>query len=239
MEHGFLDKYAEINSPIQRIEPRIKTLAFILSVFITAYLGKGKELSVLILFLESFILILISKLPLKLYLKRLMLVMPPIIVFSAVYGFENGSFSYYSFSFYTLKAAACFNFIFLLVATTRFESLLKALRFFKTPLIIVSILSFLYRYVFVIQDELERMLRAKDARFSTSDKKINLRLNFNLIGMLFLRSLERSERIYRSMLARGFEVEKVYPPEKGVFKLHDIIAGILIIALSFAAVVVS
>jgi energy-coupling factor transporter transmembrane protein EcfT len=52
----------------------------------------------------------------------------------------------------------------LLTATTQFPDLMHALRHLKVPSILISIISFMYRYLFVLVDEAMRLLRAREAR---------------------------------------------------------------------------
>ena len=52
----------------------------------------------------------------------------------------------------------------LLAFTTPFHDLIDALRELHLPRILVSIISFMYRYIAVLTDEGSRMLRARDAR---------------------------------------------------------------------------
>jgi cobalt/nickel transport system permease protein len=154
VEHGFLDKYADLNGPIHKVDPRVKLFILLAAVAATSFLTETKS-----------------------NIKTL----------------------------YLLLAAAA-----ALLWLTRFENLLKALKFFKVPALGLSLLAFLYRYIFVIQDELERMQRAKDLKLPFADRKLNLKATFYLVGMIFLRSFERSERIYRSMIARGYNPEKMF-----------------------------
>ena len=49
----------------------------------------------------------------------------------------------------------------LLTATTPQIELLRALRAFRVPSIIIMIVSMTYRYLFVLTDEAQRMLRAR------------------------------------------------------------------------------
>ncbi|MCX7831860.1 MAG: cobalt ECF transporter T component CbiQ [Actinobacteria bacterium] len=237
MEHGFLDKYADLKSPVHNIEPRVKLLSLLIVIFVVALLPEGRFSSLLLLSFFSLILILISRIPYGVFIKRSLIVMPPIIALSSVYAFHEGGFDFFRFIFYTLKAMSSFTYVFILVSTTRFDRLLQSLRYFKVPLTIISILSFLYRYVFVFQDELERMLRAKESRMIKSDRKKELKILFNLAGMLFLRSLERSERIYRSMLSRGFKQDLAYVTKFRKLDMKDLTFVFLILILIVSALV--
>ena len=79
------------------------------------------------------------------------------------------------------------------------------------PAIIVSIIGFMYRYLAVLTDEAGRMNRARQARSAAAPQGRSggslgwrARVTGAMVGSLFIRSYERSERIYAAMLARGF-----------------------------------
>ncbi len=100
----------------------------------------------------------------------------------------------------------------LLVATTRFPDLIHALDHLHLPALLVSTIAFLYRYLFVLTDEVLRMTRARQARSALLPGRRGggtvawrARVAGNMVGQLFLRSYERSERIYHAMLARGYQ----------------------------------
>jgi cobalt/nickel transport system permease protein len=78
----------------------------------------------------------------------------------------------------------------------------------------VAIISFMYRYLAVLTGEAARMSRARTARSAArpglrSGGSIGWRASVtgHMVGSLFLRSYERSERIYGAMQARGFDGE--------------------------------
>ncbi|HEX9617339.1 MAG TPA: cobalt ECF transporter T component CbiQ [Anaerolineales bacterium] len=98
----------------------------------------------------------------------------------------------------------------LLAATTHFPDLLHALRHLYVPKMVVAVVAFMYRYLFVLADESTRLLRARDARSPRPEGGGGLsaawraRVAGNMVGQLFLRSFERSDRVYSAMLARGY-----------------------------------
>lgn len=99
----------------------------------------------------------------------------------------------------------------LLTATTPFPDLMHALRHLKIPPVIVAVSSFAYRYLFVLAAEAGRLLRARQARSARlpgqkGGGSIVWRAGVagNMVGQLFLRSYERSDRVYSAMLARGY-----------------------------------
>jgi cobalt/nickel transport system permease protein len=99
----------------------------------------------------------------------------------------------------------------LLTATTEFPDLIHALRHLKIPGVLVAIISFMYRYLFVLLEEVRRLITARTARSARGQNgppgislRNNLRISGSMVGQLFLRSVERSERIYQAMLSRGY-----------------------------------
>jgi cobalt/nickel transport system permease protein len=99
----------------------------------------------------------------------------------------------------------------LLVATTQFPDLIHAFEHLRVPRILTTIVAFLYRYMFVLTDEVFRLLRAREARSAGlpghrqgGSLTWRAEVTGNMAGQLFLRSYERSNRIHNAMLARGY-----------------------------------
>lgn len=93
----------------------------------------------------------------------------------------------------------------LLVMTTPFRSVLVAMRRLGVPVTLVATLQFMYRYLFVLTDELDRMVQARRARTFRRAGRLDWGLLTGLLGVLFLRSYERGERVHAAMLARGWD----------------------------------
>jgi len=99
----------------------------------------------------------------------------------------------------------------LLTFTTPFHDLVDGLRALRMPRIIVSTISFMYRYLAVLSDEAGRMMRARASRSAEIDGHgggtvvWRMRVVGGMVGSLFLRSYERSERVYAAMQSRGFQ----------------------------------
>jgi len=100
----------------------------------------------------------------------------------------------------------------LLVSVTQFPDLIHGLEHLRVPKILTTVLAFLYRYLFVLTDEVLRLSRARQARSAGApgrqagrDVTWRARVTGNMAGQLFLRSYERSDRIYQAMLARGYQ----------------------------------
>jgi cobalt/nickel transport system permease protein len=69
---------------------------------------------------------------------------------------------------------------------------------------LVEVIALMYRYIFVLIDEAERMQRARVSRTFVKQKTLFWKNQGSIIGQLFVRSYERGERIYSAMRARGF-----------------------------------
>jgi cobalt/nickel transport system permease protein len=98
----------------------------------------------------------------------------------------------------------------LLVATTQFPDMMHALRHLRVPSLLVAVISFMYGYLFVLADEVMRLLRARDSRSarltgyrSGGSIPWRARVAGNMAGQLFLRSYERAPA-YNAMLSRGY-----------------------------------
>jgi cobalt/nickel transport system permease protein len=92
----------------------------------------------------------------------------------------------------------------LLNECTPFPDLLHALEHLRVPRLLVVVLGFTHRYAFVVVEEARRMVRARDARAWRGRRLSDAPVIGRMVGALFLRSYERSERIHLAMLARGF-----------------------------------
>jgi cobalt/nickel transport system permease protein len=102
----------------------------------------------------------------------------------------------------------------LLVRLTTLPELLWGLQALRTPTILVTIAGFTYRYLDVLRNEASRLRTARKARSGTiaglpggGSLQWRARVTGWMVGSLMTRSIERSERIYNAMLARGYRGE--------------------------------
>ena len=93
-----------------------------------------------------------------------------------------------------------------LISVVPFDRLLATLRRLGVPAILVAILAFMFRFIFVLWKELDTMRAARRARtFDQAGLVFRWRNAAQMIGMLLIRSLGRSERVYGAMCARGWD----------------------------------
>jgi cobalt/nickel transport system permease protein len=92
------------------------------------------------------------------------------------------------------------------VATMSFVTLGHTLNRLRAPEKIVHLLLLTYRYIFVLEEEYGRLLRAARVRgFRPGTNLHTYRTYAYLIGMLFLRAADRAQRVHRAMRCRGFQ----------------------------------
>lgn len=222
MKHSFLDQYSDRDSPVHRLDPRSKlvaTLAFIAAVALTpsaSWLVYGLYLVIVAT------LILISRVPLLYVIKRSLVIIPFVLLVAIFIPFFKegevaGSYNLGLWQvsvthsglqlLWSILARSWLSILslVLLTSTTSFSSLLKGLEQLRMPRVIVMLLSFMYRYIFLLTDEVMRMKRARDSRNFGGRRLRQIGTTGNMIGTLFIRSYERGERVYAAMVARGFD----------------------------------
>ncbi len=95
--------------------------------------------------------------------------------------------------------------IILLSSTTSFPQLVRGMERLGSPRIFTMLISFMYRYAFILIDEMYRTKRARDSRSFGGKWIWQTKVIGQMIGTLFLRSYHRGERVYLAMLSRGYQ----------------------------------
>lgn len=93
--------------------------------------------------------------------------------------------------------------ILILIESCGFRGTCNALRKLGIPSFLTEQLMFVYRYLSVLLLEALTLRRARESR-GYGRKNFPIKLWATMTGQLFLRTLDRAERINRAMLARGF-----------------------------------
>jgi cobalt/nickel transport system permease protein len=166
-------------------------------------------------FLFPVLLLTLGEIPVLFILKKVMIVSPFAIfigifnpfldtrVIAVISGIPVSA-GWLSFLSILVKFALTVSAALLLIATTSFPGVCHALRRLGFPSLFISQLFFLYRYLFVLMEEAMRIIRARDMR-SFGTRGAGMKVFVRLIGILFLRTVDRAERIYYAMLSRGFQ----------------------------------
>ena len=113
-----------------------------------------------------------------------------------------------------LRSAVALLAVFWLARVLPSNELLRWLSRRGVPAVLVGTLAFMYRYLFVLWDELERMRVARRSRsFGAGGLLFRWQTGIRLIGMLLIRSLDRATRVHRAMLARGWDGQVRFPDD--------------------------
>ncbi len=247
MHHFFIDEYSGLNSVLHRLDPRTKIITFLVFILFTVLTPPEYYLKFLLYLLVLLSLIFISKIPILYVLKRSLIIVPFVILISLFIPFIKegevaGGYSLgkirldmtYSglmvFWNICIKAFLSIVSLIMLSSTTSFPRFLKGLDQLHVPKLIIMILSFMYRYLFVTADELMRMKQAKDSRTINPKRFFEFKTLANLIGNLFIRSYDRGERIYLAMCSRGF-TGRIKTLSTHTFKYSDIFFSFMLILL--------
>jgi cobalt/nickel transport system permease protein len=143
-----------------------------------------------------------SRIPPRFILRRLITLEPLALGIAGLAIFQPGGGKI--FATMVAKTTLCLLTMILLSNTTPFSALLDVMKRARVPAILVSTLALMYRYLFVLADEVQRMRRARASRTFRPGRWWTWRALASVIGQLFVRSVERAERIYAAMTARGW-----------------------------------
>jgi len=240
-----IDRFSHIESSVQRWDPRIKILSLGIFIFVVALL-KTLPVAVASLFI-AIIIIKITNIPFHFVANSIKV----IIVFLAPFFFML-PFSYpgeaafhligLPFAWEGLRLAILiFTKAVTIVLTTnaifgssRFDISMIALQSLKCPKLLVQMILFTYRYIFVFMDEVRRMEKAMRSKGFVMKANMNtLHTMGNFVGALLIRSFERTSRVYSAMLSKGY-VGELHSMVR--FEAHgkDFVKAVLVLMLTFA-----
>ena len=255
MHHTHIDRIASLNSPVHSMDPRAKLVTTLIFIFTVVLTPDGYFASFGLYALVLSMVITMSRVPLKFILLRSLAIMPFALAVSVfvpfittgtevLWEFSAGPFEaqvsdtgFYRFLSMNLRVLICFFATIILVSTTRFGDLMRAAGMLGMPSKIVEVMSFMYRYLFIVIDEAAHMMLARDLRSYKQRRLSMLHATGGIIGALFVRSFEHSERLYMSMLLRGYSGRPVTPAELHLTN-RDVVYSVLFLVaalLGFAA----
>lgn len=203
MEARYLDHYSYLDSPIHRLGAHTKLAIAIAIVFLVLLVPISWYWFHALVWLVLILAGISSRLPVGGVLKRLRWIWLAVIVLSVGRLWQPDG--WYRFVSTLLKSSECLVTMVLLANTTRFSDLLQVISALQAPRILVTTLSLMYRYLFVLSDERNRMLRARRSRTFMGGKWRIWKSQANIITHLFVRCTERATRIHAAMCSRGLQ----------------------------------
>lgn len=243
------EPFAAGKSHLHQMDPRVRVLFAGLYSIVVAL---SRDFQVLIsAIIISSSLVFLAQLSAREVLKRLLavnifivllwLVLP--LTFHGSIAFKLGPLPVYTEGMViaaqiTLKSNAIVMALIALVATMNFSILGYALNWLRMPDKIVHLLLMTYRYVFLIDQEYQRLIRAARMRgFQPGTNLHTYKTYANIVGMLLVRSTLRADRVYKAMLCRGFRRKFYYLHEfasgKREWIFAIIMSGIIIFLIYF------
>lgn len=237
-----IEKLSEEKTCIHNLNPNSKIITTLIFLICVTSMDRYNVTGLFGFIFYPIILIEISNIPKKLLCKRVIVTIP-FCLFAGVSNliFEretafifmgiNITFGLISFISLFIKTVLCVSAVLILVATTKMPDLFYALTKMKVPKIIVTQLLFLYRYIEVILAECKDMYIAYSLR-GNNIKGIKMQHMGVFLGQILLKSFDRAEEIYDSMICKGFD--GIYPinGDDNIFKKKDIFYTIFISAVS-------
>lgn len=242
-----LDSYLPGDSPVHRFDPRVKLVLSLLLILTIVLTPDRAWVAFALLGLVLLSTTVLSRLGLGVIQRRSAVALPfalaaltvvlstpgPVLL---ILPFPGGPWTVtttglFRFGFIVMRSYLSVQAAVLLAATTPFTDLLWAMRALRIPRVLVAVGSFLYRYLFVLADEAQRMMRAREARSAAPDGRggrslaWRARVTGGMAGSLFIRSYERGERIYAAMVARGYDGE-VRTLSASALRSADVVVGV-------------
>jgi cobalt/nickel transport system permease protein len=239
---GHFDTLSYRETVIHRLDPRAKLIATLVFIITVASFPKYEITGLIPFFLFPVMLFSLGDIPVRFIMKKVLLVSS----FAFFIGIFNPlldtkpvailfglpvSGGWISFISIMLKFTLTITSALLLIATTSFPGVCYALQKLGIPEIFISQLLFLYRYIFVLTEEAMRVVRARDMR-SFGKRGRGVKTFVPIAGTLFLRTVERAERIYQAMLSRGF-IGRIHVLNPRGFRAVDAVFLALVITVLY------
>jgi cobalt/nickel transport system permease protein len=220
----FTEEHARTDGWLQSLDARAKIGAFVVLV-LAASLSQSLVVLVL-LYLPILLAARASRLPSDFFVKRVWLGIPlfagivvlPAIFFvqgPALFSIQVGPIlvaptipGIVTFLVFVARVGVCVSLAVLLVMTTPWAQLLKALRALHVPQVFVLVLSMAYRYIFLFLHTANGYFEARRSRIVARTSAREQRTWIaGTVGSLAGRSFKMSNDVYAAMLARGFTGE--------------------------------
>lgn len=203
MRHDFLDRYSRLESPIHHLPAAGKLVAAVALVVATVLVPPPVLLPLAAISLFLLAIAVLSRIPLWFLVRRVLLLEPFVLGVAVLALFQPGGWRL--LVFLVARSTVCLTAMVLLANTTPFADVLRVLKAARVPTLLVTTMSLMYRYVFVLFDEMGRMKRARVSRTFTRRRTRAWQSAASVASELFIRSSERADRIYAAMCARGWK----------------------------------
>ncbi|MCR4999869.1 MAG: cobalt ECF transporter T component CbiQ [Lachnospiraceae bacterium] len=212
-----IDSLAKEDRWMNHIHPLVKLLLNLYYITLAVSFHRYDVEGLLAMFIYPVACFIIGELSLRDALHRLRVVLPVVCivgVFNPIFdhtvvGYVGGVAIWggvVSMITLMLKGILTVFATYILIATTSIEGICYALRLLHVPKMIVTQILLIYRYITVLLAETKRITQAYALR-APGQKGIHYKAWGPLVGQLLLRTMDRADDLYESMLLRGFNGE--------------------------------
>ena len=209
-----MDTIASRDQWVNQIHPLVKFVLTVTYIAMVVSFSKYDLIGLVGMMVYPIAGFILAELSFKDSLKRLRIVIPLVCLIGIINPFfdrvpiqigditvNGGVISMFTLIFkgiFTVLAA------YLLIATTTIEKICYALRLLHLPEIMITQFLLTYRYVTVLLEEVNRITQAYSLR-APNQKGIHYKVWGTLTGQVLLRSMDRANAVYESMLLRGYD----------------------------------
>lgn len=215
-----MDTIAERDQWVNRIHPLVKLIITICFIAVTVSFSKYNLAGLLRMGSYPIAIFILGEVSFRDSLRRLRVVLPlvclvglfnPLFDHQPVAKLGNIIITGGMISMLTLMIKGIYSVLasYLLIATTSIEKICYAMRLLHIPAIIVTQVLLTYRYVSVLLRETNRIMQAYSLR-APHQKGVHFKVWGSLAGQLLLRSMDRANEVYESMVLRGYQGEFYY-----------------------------
>ncbi|MBW1634737.1 MAG: cobalt ECF transporter T component CbiQ [Deltaproteobacteria bacterium] len=243
------EQFAEGDSLLHKRDPKAKIIAS--AIFITAAALTRSSTAAAMFLAFAAILCALTGLPLRPILKRLLAVnsftfflwitLPPTYGGNEFITLGPLSLSVEGIrlaALITLKTNAVVLAIIALLGTSRIANTGHALETLHLPQGLCFIMLFSYRYIFVIYQEYQRLVRAARLRCFKPATNIHTYRTFGyLFGMTLVKSWNRASRVHQAMILRGFDGHLI-PLSQDRYRRSDTLFLLVILTLTLSIALV-
>ncbi|MDP3044267.1 MAG: cobalt ECF transporter T component CbiQ [Eubacteriales bacterium] len=219
-----LDAYAHLNTILHRWDPRYKTIGLMALIFAFSFVQDLRLLPFMVL--TTWILFVVSRLPLSFLLDRLRLPAYFLLIMAVLLPFLSGETVLFEIGPLAAKEEGCLQLLvitvrficiltvaIILFGTTPFLTTIKAMHALGLPFILTDMAFFSYRYLYEIGDHLKTMERAMKMRGFQGRGLGAIGMFASLAGTILVRSCEQSDRVYKAMSLRGYGRPRCFSEE--------------------------
>lgn len=236
-----IDALSDAESFVHRLHPLAKLFAAVLYIGIVVSFPKYDLTGIAAMVLYPVFLYRLAGIALSACFEKMRYVLPLVMAVGIVNPFLDTApvlrigtvvVSRGTLSMLTLMLKGVFSLMmsFLLVATTKVDTLCASLRRIHVPEIVVTLFLLTYRYIAVMVEQVAIMSDAYALR-APGQKGIHISAWGSFLGQLLLRSMDQATELYQSMCQRGFDGSFSYLEVPAFSKRDGVFLAVSVLAL--------